>query len=331
MKTSAVIEAYRGDITLLQNNTIAFLCSHTSPVGTRERVVQWINQLPQDSVVLCGNLTGMEQMVLKQLVEKGIRVVLVLATAMEDKEYGVPLVITPIAYVEVNKPTGRSSALRNELMISHANRIVVGFMAENGNLARQLLSVKDLNILMTGQKTEVQDDGSLRRNAEQMGWAIFTQLKQGNLASVDMRRLLVRYLRLEIERPSMLHSMLLFTVLKSYAGYADFNFTSFFEMWGGAASFRPEDWKGAKLDNGKFRMSLAEKTLGRLMKAVPSKFNHAICGEEQFNPSLAHALLDPMLRSKPQNKRYLSWALKLAFFDRDRAAIDKYKSLLGKK
>ncbi|MBQ0159212.1 MAG: hypothetical protein KBT28_01125 [Bacteroidales bacterium] len=333
MKTKPVqIEGYQGDIALLHSsNTIAFLCSHTSPVGTRERVVQWIQQLPADSVVLCGNLTGIEQMVIKLLAERGIRVVLVLATALENKDYGFPLVITPIAYPEVSKPTARSSAMRNELMISHASNVVVGFMAQNGNLARQLLSIKNYTVLMSGQQMEETRADRLRYNAEQMGWAIYNQLKEGNLPSIEMRKLLVQYLRLEIERPSMLHSMLLYTVLKKYAGYTDFNFTSFFEMWGGVSCFRADDWKGAKTDNGKFRMSLAEKTLGRLMKALPSKFRPIVCADEQFKSPLAHALLDPMLGRKPQNKRYLSWALKLAFFDKDHAAIDKYKSLLGKK
>lgn len=68
------------------------------------------------------------------------------------------------------KVSGKSSALRNELMIALARQITVGYM--------------------TPQRKQ--------HNATQMGWTIYEKLKTGTLSSLEMRQLLNQYLHLSI-------------------------------------------------------------------------------------------------------------------------------------
>lgn len=141
--TDVQIQSHQGDIGLLQSPSLtAFLCSHRVPIGTTEDVTRWVDQLPADTVVMCGNLTGIEQLVLSRLQQRGINTVLVLATAMAQSPIGNLLVITPVADPSVTTPTGASSAMRNQLMISLAQHIVVGFMSDNGRLARSCSTIR---------------------------------------------------------------------------------------------------------------------------------------------------------------------------------------------
>lgn len=331
MKIEVQIQSHQGDITLLQSPSLtAFLCSHRVPSGTAEDVTQWVDQLPADTVVLCGNLTGIEQLALSRLQQRGISTVLVLATTLSASTATAPLVITPIADPAVTTPTGDSSALRNQLMITLAQEIVVGFMSENGKLALQLLSHPHVTLLHTEGQSQVMetDPQRLQSNAERMGWAIYEQIHAGNLSSLDMRRLLQQYLQLEIQRPSLLHSLVLFSVVKQYGQLPDFNFTAFFKLWG-SDNFRPEDLKSQKVD-GKWMPSLADRVMARLFKAMPSKFHSPVNPSEQFDPALAHTLVDAALKRSPSNKRMLQRALNLAFFEHNSQDIAKYQQLLGK-
>lgn len=329
--TDVQIQSHQGDIGLLQSPSLtAFLCSHRVPIGTTEDVTRWVDQLPADTVVMCGNLTGIEQLVLSRLQQRGINTVLVLATAMAQSPIGNPLVITPVADPSVTTPTGASSAMRNQLMISLARHIVVGFMSDNGRLARQLLNHPQVTVLHTDGQSQVAETNPdlIQSNAERMGWAIYEQIHAGNLSSLDMRRLLQQYLRLDNPRPSLLHSLLLFTVVKQYGKLPDFNFTAFFKLWG-ADKFRPEDLKSQKVE-GKWMPSLADRVTARLFKAMPSKFREPINPAEQFDPALAHSLVDAALKRSPKNKRMLQRALNLAFFEHNSQDITKYQQLLGK-
>lgn len=331
MAPQVQLQNHQGDLSLLQSPKLtAFLCSHRVPVGTTEDVALWIDQLPADSVVLCGNLTGIEQLALNRLQQRGIPTILVLATALTATHYTSPLVITPIADPNITAPTGASSAIRNQLMIALAKKIIVGFMTENGNLARQLLNHPQVTVLHTDGQAQVKetDPQRLQSDAERMGWTIYEQLHNTNLPSTNMRQLLHQYLQLPVQRPSLLHSLILFTIVKQYSQLPDFNFTAFFKLWG-ADNFRPEDLRSQKVD-GKWVPSLAERVTARLFKAMPSKFHPAINPTEQFDPQLAHTLLDTCLKRSPKNKRMLQRALNLAFYERNSQEITKYQQLLGK-
>lgn len=328
---NAQIQNQTGDASLLQSPKLtAFLCSHRVPVGTTEDVIEWIDSLTPDTVVMCGNLTGIEQMALTRLQQRGIPTVLVLATALTPTNAKAQLTITPIGDPTVTSPTGASSALRNQLMISLARQIVVGFMSENGNLARQLLGHPHLLLLHPDGQSQVAETNAqrLQSNAERMGWAIYDQLHTGTLSSIDMRRLLQQYLQLDLQRPSTLHSLILFTVVRHYSKLPDFNFTAFFKLWE-PDTFRLEDLKAKKV-NGKWMPSLSDRVIARLFKAMPSKFHAPINPAEQFDPQLAHELLDAALLRSPNNKRMLQRALNLAFYERNSQAIAKYQQLLGK-
>ena len=370
--------SYLGDASMLLCPMTSFLCSHRVPEGVANAIRQWVNGLDSaNTCVVCGNLTGEERLVRRLLVERGIPVVLALANAIPDDistlrlssqeitamQSGHMVVVSPVTDADVKDPSGKTSAARNLLMIAIATHIVVGFMTENGNLARQLLGVRNVTVLQSEGQNEVRetDVQRVKSNANRMGWTIYKRLKEGRLllasdsseedisessaeelmpwesaskanpvSSVEMRQLLAQYLKLaDIEKPSLLHSLVLFQVVKYYSNFADFNFTAFFRLWG-PENLRQEDWKATKI-NEIWLPSLADRVMSRLFKAMPSRFHEPINKDEQFDPQIAHTLLDEALqRAKKPNKRLLQRALNLAYFERNSEAIAKYRELLGK-
>lgn len=370
--------SYLGDASMLLCPMTSFLCSHRVPEGVANAIRQWVNGLDSaNTCVVCGNLTGEERLVRRLLVERGIPVVLALANAIPDDistlrlssqeitamQSGHMVIVSPVTDADVKDPSGKTSAARNLLMIAIATHIVVGFMTENGNLARQLLGVRNVTVLQSEGQNEVRetDVQRVKSNANRMGWTIYKRLKEGRLllasdsseedisessaeelmpwesaskanpvSSVEMRQLLAQYLKLaDIEKPSLLHSLVLFQVVKYYSNFADFNFTAFFRLWG-PENLRQEDWKATKI-NEIWLPSLADRVMSRLFKAMPSRFHEPINKDELFDPQIAHTLLDEALqRAKKPNKRLLQRALNLAYFERNSEAIAKYRELLGK-
>ena len=370
--------SYLGDASMLLCPMTSFLCSHRVPEGVADAIRQWVNGLDSaNTCVVCGNLTGEERLVRRLLVERGIPVVLALANAIPDDistlrlssqeitamQSGHMVIVSPVTDADVKDPSGKTSAARNLLMIAIATHIVVGFMTENGNLARQLLGVRNVTVLQSEGQNEVRetDVQRVKSNANRMGWTIYKRLKEGRpllasdsseedisessaeelmpwesaskanpVSSVEMRQLLAQYLKLaDIEKPSLLHSLVLFQVVKYYSNFADFNFTAFFRLWG-PENLRKEDWKATKI-NEIWLPSLADRVMSRLFKAMPSRFHEPINKDEQFDPQIAHTLLDEALqRAKKPNKRLLQRALNLAYFERNSEAIAKYRELLGK-
>ena len=370
--------SYLGDASMLLCPMTSFLCSHRVPEGVADAIRQWVNGLDSaNTCVVCGNLTGEERLVRRLLVERGIPVVLALANAIPDDiltlrlssqeitamQSGHMVIVSPVTDADVKDPSGKTSAARNLLMIAIATHIVVGFMTENGNLARQLLGVRNVTVLQSKGQNEVRetDVQRVKSNANRMGWTIYKRLKEGRpllasdsseedisessaeelmpwesaskanpVSSVEMRQLLAQYLMLaDIEKPSLLHSLVLFQVVKYYSNFADFNFTAFFRLWG-PENLRQEDWKATKI-NEIWLPSLADRVMSRLFKAMPSRFHEPINKDEQFDPQIAHTLLDEALqRAKKPNKRLLQRALNLAYFERNSEAIANYRELLGK-
>lgn len=370
--------SYLGDASMLLCPMTSFLCSHRVPEGVADAIRQWVNGLDSaNTCVVCGNLTGEERLVRRLLVERGIPVVLALANAIPDDistlrlssqeitamQSGHMVIVSPVTDADVKDPSGKTSAARNLLMIAIATHIVVGFMTENGNLARQLLGVRNVTVLQSEGQNEVRetDVQRVKSNANRMGWTIYKRLKEGRpflasdsseedisessteelmpwesaskanpVSSVEMRQLLAQYLKLaDIEKPSLLHSLVLFQVVKYYSNFADFNFTAFFRLWG-PENLRQEDWKATKI-NEIWLPSLADRVMSRLFKAMPSRFHEPINKDEQFDPQIAHTLLDEALqRAKKPNKRLLQRALNLAYFERNSEAIANYRELLGK-
>lgn len=84
---------------------------------------------------------------------------------------------------------------------------------------------------------------------EDFGWIIYRFLKAeaGNLKSVQVRSLLRDYMKLENERPSMLHSVILTFALKYAKDHPDFSFYKFFRLWG-TENLRNEDYENGYLN-----------------------------------------------------------------------------------
>lgn len=345
--------AYEGDASMLLCPMTAYLSSHREPQGTTAAVRAWVDSLDSaNSCVLCGNMTSGERYTLRTLAERGIPVVLTLSTAIPQQieqlrldppcqqaySQGRLVIITPVIDQQVTAASAQTSAARNQLMIALAEHIVVGFMAENGNLQRQLLGQHNVSILKADGHEQVREtnEQQAQRKANQMAWAIYHRLHacrpdsitDDAITSVEVRTLLAQYLKLEgLERPSLLHSLLLYQVVSKYAIFTDFDFTSFIRMWN-LDTLRPEDWRSAKVNN-KWVPSLAERVLARLMKALPSRFKTPVNPNERFDPVLAHQLLDRMMtRSKSPNKKMIQRALNLAYFEHDSANIEKYRKLI---
>ena len=393
--------SYLGDASMLLCPLTTFLCSHRVPEGVSNAIRLWVEGLDTaNTCVVCGNLTGEERYVRHLLVERGIPVVLALANAipenlaelrlnspeLEALNTGHMVVISPIVDATIKDASGKTSAARNQLMISIATQIVVGFMAENGNLARQLLGFRNVRVLQNDGQNEVREPDAKKAqdNAHRMGWAIYRRLKEGRpvapsgsetseisdeatgtsedapldaaagsstedlmpwevaphstsdssqtdpVSSLEMRQLLAQYLKMnDIEKPSLLHSLVLFQVVKYYSHFPDFNFTAFFRLWG-PENLRQEDWKATKV-NEVWLPSLADRVMSRLFKALPSRFHEPVNADERFDPQLAHTLLDEAIqRARKPNKRLYQRALNLAYFERDSEAISRYRELLGK-
>ena len=342
--------SYLGDASMLLCPMTSFLCSHRVPEGVADAIRQWVNGLDSaNTCVVCGNLTGEERLVRRLLVERGIPVVLALANAIPDDistlrlssqemtamQSGHMVIVSPVTDADVKDPSGKTSAARNLLMIAIATHVVVGFMTENGNLARQLLGVRNVTVLQSEGQNEVRetDVQKVKSNANRMGWTIYKRLKEGRqlldsdsseeeplespteelmpwesaskanpVSSFEMRQLLAQYLKLvDIEKPSLLHSLVLFQVVKYYSNFADFNFTAFFRLWG-PENLRQEDWKATKI-NEIWLPSLADRVMSRLFKAMPSRFHEPINKDEQFDPQIAHTLLDEVNKQSAQRKK----------------------------
>lgn len=365
---------YEGDASMLLCPMTTFLCSHRVPDGVSAAIRSWVESLDAaNTCVVCGNLTADERFTLRLLVERGIPVVLVLAQAIPARleelkleaaersafNAGLLVVISPIEDATVTDVSSKTSATRNRLMIAVAERIVVGYMTENGNLASQLLGRHNVTVLKAGtQLNTVTDAQREQHNQTRMGWAIYRQLKEGApddvaddemedtaedgvripwehsepgkaivtpLPSLQMRQLLNQYLKLTaIERPSLLHSLVLFQVVRKYAKLPDFNFTAFLKLWG-VENLRPEDWKASKV--GQVWMpSLAERVMSRIFKALPSRFHQPVNPQEKFDAALAHALIDHALGMPGKKKeRVLQRALSLAYHEHDNEAVARLR------
>lgn len=355
--------AYVGDASMLLCPMTVYLSSHREPEGVNALVYQWVSGLDAASCcVMVGNLTSGERYALRLLIERGVPVVLALASAIPADlrelrldaaavaafNVGRLVIVSPVTDPTVSDHTGKTSAARNRLMIDLAECIVVGFMAENGNLQRQLLGRHNVTVLKADGQEQVRetDADRLKYNATQMGWSIYKRLRESSLGamaadgdathgpvitSLEARQLLAQYIQLEaIERPSLLHSLLLSVVVRRYAMLPDFDFSAFLRLWG-VQYLRPEDLRATKVD-GHWMPSLADRVLARLFKALPNKFRAVVNPNERFDTQIVHQILDPMLarNARKPNQRLLQRALNLAYFEHDSAAIARYRQMLGK-
>ena len=103
-----------------------------------------------------------------------------------------------------------------------------------------------------------------------VGWIIYRYAKHAleRKQAYNVRLALSLYFKLNVERPSTLHSSILRIAVGLEGEFKnEFKFTAFFKMWG-FDQFIDEDWEQFKTEDGKKLPSLAEKAIGRYCKEL---------------------------------------------------------------
>ena len=120
---------------------------------------------------------------------------------------------------------------------------------------------------------EIVAKGQLRPSAHrEYGWSLYKLTKsilagQKNPTSASVKQAkcnLNDYLKLEVERPSLLHSCML-RIATELAGHGKIKLPAFLDLWG-LDNFRDEDFEPFTTDDGKILASLAEKVAQRAAK-----------------------------------------------------------------
>lgn len=150
----------RGNEALMQRTKTAFICSRKTPDGLEYLVGKWLLGLkPEADCVMCGNQSPMERAVFTTLLQRKIPVILALAEAMpsrfdadiENALLEERLLVITHCEPSVHNVTARSAFDRNILMLSLAQKIVVGYCSKGGNLERALAGFDNVEYLENGQ------------------------------------------------------------------------------------------------------------------------------------------------------------------------------------
>ena len=102
------------------------------------------------------------------------------------------------------------------------------------------------------------------------GWILYRYAKHEleRKATYNVRLALSLYLKLKVEKPSLLHSFILRIAVDLETEFKnDFKFTAFLEMWG-FENFSEEDWERFETEEGRLLPCLAEKAIGRYCKEL---------------------------------------------------------------
>ncbi len=315
-----------GNEELLNKSIHAFLCSHKVPDETFSAIRNWIDSLnPQTECVMCGCLAGIERFTLKYLVQKKVPLIIALAEALPDDIGEISkrlnditlsdamgngrLLIMECAGSSSTETSAQSAEVRNKTMMRLCKDVVVGYAMPMGNLARQLLVRNNVTYLVTSDAKPSNSNEETSNNEHDrkvsMGWGIYEALKENyaSLGSVETRKLLNQYLKLGINEPSRLHSLILLLVVKNFDVYPDLKFSAFFRIWG-PDNLQEEDWKAHKV-NEHWIPSLAERVVGKLFhfpKGGSSK---------DIDKELIHIMIDKGMGKCPRNKKFPQYAEKL--------------------
>lgn len=159
----------KGNEALLKRTKTAFICSRNTPEKLEYLVGKWILGLkPETDCIMCGNQSPMERAVFTTLLQRKIPVILALAEAMparfgtdvEEALREERLLVVTHCDVSVHFVTARSAFDRNILMLSMAQKIVVGYCTKGGNLERALAGFDNVEYMENGQPwLGTHDDG----------------------------------------------------------------------------------------------------------------------------------------------------------------------------
>ena len=199
-------------------------------------------------------------------------------------------------------------------LLPHANEIKECIAsAKNGGDAVSMCNV------VSGYYDNGDLDVKLHRD---YGWLIYYALRQTELNDAYNRKFLIaRYLKLELERPSMLHSLILSEAVKIEKNTPlQFRIRDFIKMWG-IENLREEDWKQFTTNDGKTIPSTVEQLISVYAKEM--KTDGVVPCEEVCE------LLDKALPKFPNNQ-YLPYykATMLIAQGKKEEATDYYKTLI---
>ena len=156
------------------------------------------------------------------------------------------------------------------------------------------------------------------------GWLIYYALKQTVLTDAHNRKLwLFRYLKLDLEKPSLLHSLILGEAVKVEKNTPlQFRIRDFVKMWG-LENLREEDWEQFKTEDGKLLPSLVEKLIGVYAKELKTD---GVPSYDEFSD-----LVDKALNTF-DNNQYLPYYKAVVLISRGDTgeAIKYYKELVLK-
>lgn len=97
-------------------------------------------------------------------------------------------------------------------------------------------------------------------------WYIFRYLQKNykEMGSKQVRTLLAAYMRIPMEKPSLIHSCMLSMAVKISEAYPDFRFPQFLDLWGYDKNLRDEDQQRQTGKDDRSYLSLKEKVDRRL-------------------------------------------------------------------
>lgn len=156
-------------------------------------------------------------------------------------------------------------------------------------------------------------------------WCIYRALHADDATNALRRkRWLNNYLKLQVERPSLLHSLILGEAVRTERSTPqDFVFSTFAAMWD-LANVRDDDWNQATTQDGKRIPSLIEKLIS------------VYCKEMAVMPQLEPSddftrLLDRAIEKFPGNDNLPRYKAQMLIKQgHDNLAVDFYKALIAK-
>ncbi|MDE7159432.1 MAG: TTC39/IML2 family protein [Muribaculaceae bacterium] len=159
---------------------------------------------------------------------------------------------------------------------------------------------------------------------QDFGWLIYYTLRQTSQNDTRLRKtLLHQYLKLELPRPSILHSLILAEGVRlEQTTPLQFRIRDFIRLWG-LDNLRTEDWEQFRTNEGHLIPSLVEKLIGVYAKELKTD---GVEAPEEFS-----RLVDRALEKYPssQNMPYFK-ATVLISQGKKEEALEYYRSLIMK-
>lgn len=146
-----------GNMKLLSRHKTAFLCSRRVPDGAYVTIREWTDTLSAwEDCILCGNHSPMERQVFTWLLRRHIPVILVLAetfpeywpSEMMEAFAEQRLLVVTHCDATVHRVSRQSAFDRNEVMLSIADDIVIGYASEGGNIDSQVSGRSNVRYLV---------------------------------------------------------------------------------------------------------------------------------------------------------------------------------------